>query len=232
MRKIIFDIETTGLNKKEDRIIQIGAVELVDYSITGRTFEVLINPDGKKISSGAFKVHGISDESLKDKPTFDLIFPKLRDFFNDQNPELIAHNANFDVGFINAELKRIQEETLKYKIVDTLAIAKSKHPSAKNDLNSLCKRYGIDTSHRLKHSALLDCKLLADVYIRMVGGLQIDLNLVNTEHLHHKKEKNIPCLKRKKELLPRITKVELDKHFSMIQKIGKKSIWNKYIFDQ
>ncbi|MBY7649065.1 MAG: DNA polymerase III subunit epsilon [Candidatus Liberibacter europaeus] len=235
MRKIIFDIETTGLDKKNDRIIEIGAVELINFSKTGRTFQAFISPGKKKVSFEALKLHGITDEFLQDKPLFYEIFPKFWDFFNYNNPEMIAHNAKFDVGFINAELNRIAQEPLdSSRIVDTLAIARIKHPSSRNDLNSLCKRYKINISHRSKHGALLDSELLSDVYIHMVGGgSQIDFGFSKNEDHSNVRAgnivENISCLLRDKNVLPIITEKELHQHQNMIQKIGAKSIWNKYI---
>ncbi|ADR52042.1 DNA polymerase III subunit epsilon [Candidatus Liberibacter solanacearum CLso-ZC1] len=234
MRKIIFDIETTGLDKKNDRIIEIGAVELLDYSKTGRTFQVFLSPDGKKVNPEALKLHGITDEFLRDKPFFSAIFPEFWDFFNDKNAEWIAHNAKFDVGFINAELQRINKDPLDpSRIVDTLSIARRKHPSSRNDLNSLCKRYGITISHRSKHGALLDSHLLADVYVQMmVGGSQIDFGFkANEDFLFGKDEniaQNISFLKREKPLSLRITEEEIAEHTKTIQMIGKNSIWNRY----
>ncbi|WP_333947887.1 DNA polymerase III subunit epsilon [Candidatus Liberibacter brunswickensis] len=236
MRKIIFDIETTGLDEKNDRIIEIGAIEILDYSKTGRTFHTYISPGDRKNSTGAFKVHRITDDFLKNKPSFSSIFPKFWNFFNDKNAEWIAHNAKFDVGFINAELQRINKDPLDpSRITDTLSIARRKHPSSKNDLNSLCKRYGIDISNRSKHGALLDSHLLADVYVQMmVGGSQIDFGFKINKDSSFKKSENktidIYCLKRDKKLDVRITKEELNRHTKTIQIIGKNAVWDKYIF--
>ncbi|AKK20156.1 DNA polymerase III subunit epsilon [Candidatus Liberibacter africanus] len=235
MRKIIFDIETTGLDPKNDRIIEIGAVELVDYSKTGRTFQIFISPGNRKNSPEAFRLHGIGDDFLKDKPSFASIFPDFWIFFNDQNAEWIAHNAKFDVGFINAELQRINKNPLDpSRITDTLSIARRKHPSSKNDLNSLCKRYGITISHRSKHGALLDSHLLADVYVQMmVGGSQIDFGFKTKNNLSSQEKKttlqDISCLKRDHPLAVRITKEELQRHAKAIQSIGNNAIWDKYI---
>ncbi|MBL0848730.1 MAG: DNA polymerase III subunit epsilon [Candidatus Liberibacter ctenarytainae] len=234
MRKIIFDIETTGLDKKNDRIIEIGAVELIDYSKTGRNFQIFLSPDKKKVSIDALRLHGITDEFLSNKPVFSSIFPEFWNFFNDQDPELIAHNANFDVGFINSELQRIGKDPLNVsRVVDTLVIARCKHPSSRNDLNSLCKRYGITTTHRSKHGALLDSHLLADVYIRMMlGGSQIDFGFRKNEDSYLNKEKdtinNTYSLNREKYLLSRTTEEELQEHAKTIQIIGAKAIWNNY----
>ncbi|XCD89130.1 DNA polymerase III subunit epsilon [Candidatus Liberibacter asiaticus] len=235
MRKIVFDIETTGLDSKNDRIIEIGAVELLDYSKTNRTFQVFLCPNGRKNSPEALKLHGITDEFLKDKPSFSSIFSEFWDFFNEQNAEWIAHNAKFDVGFINAELQRINKDPLDpSRIIDTLSIARRKHPSSRNDLNSLCKRYGITISHRSKHGALLDSHLLSDVYIKMmVGGSQINFGFKTNEDRFFKEEKkkvpNISLLKRDKPLFTRITKEELDEHDKTIQTLGKNAIWDRYI---
>ncbi|MBA5723972.1 DNA polymerase III subunit epsilon [Candidatus Liberibacter sp.] len=234
MRKIIFDIETTGLDKKTERIIEIAAVELLDYSKTGRNFQTFVCPGKIEVKPGAFRIHGIDNDFLKDKPQFSSIFPDFWNFFNENDAEWVAHNAEFDVGFINSELNRLGKSSLDpTRVIDTLAIAKRKHPTSRNDLNSLCKRYGISISQRVKHSALLDSELLADVYIKMMlGDSQIGFGFTNSEDLSYIKENNriknfiVPI---RKNILPlRITKEELQEHDKIIKKIGKKSIWTKY----
>ena len=159
MREIIFDTETTGLDSRNDRIIEIGGVELLNQFPTGRTFHVYINPDGTKVHPDALAVHGITDEFLADKPKFAAIVEELLAFF--EGARWIAHNASFDMGFINAELARLGHGAIPQdRVVDTLALARRKNPMGPNSLDALCRRYGIDNAHRTKHGALLDSELL------------------------------------------------------------------------
>lgn len=170
-RQIVLDTETTGIGHDAGhRIIEIGCVELVDRRLTGRHFHRYINPE-RLVDFGAFKVHGISDEFLVDKPKFMDIYQEFLDFVKDA--ELIIHNAPFDVGFLNAELSRIQTHfkiESVCRITDTLDMAKRMHPGQRNSLDALCKRYQIDAADRVLHGALLDAQLLADVYMAMTSG--------------------------------------------------------------
>ncbi|WP_421855824.1 DNA polymerase III subunit epsilon [Oricola sp.] len=174
MREIIFDTETTGLEAASDRIIEIGAVELENRFITGRNFHVYINPEGRQVHPEALAVHGISNDDLADKPVFKGVAQDWFDFVGDAT--LIAHNASFDVGFFNAEFARLGFPPIDPdRVVDSLQIARRRHPMGPNSLDALCKRYGIDNSKREKHGALLDSELLAEVYIELVGGKQAAL---------------------------------------------------------
>ncbi|KJZ10682.1 MAG: DNA polymerase III subunit epsilon [Marinomonas sp.] len=171
MRQIILDTETTGIDPKQGhRIIEIGCVEMVDRKLTQNHFHVYINPD-RQVEEEAFQVHGIGDEFLADKPRFHEI---AQDFLNYiQGAELVIHNAPFDVGFIDhefAKLGNFPKVADICSVFDTLAFARNKHPGAKNNLDALCRRYGIDNSHRELHGALLDSEILADVYLLMTGG--------------------------------------------------------------
>lgn len=171
LRQIVLDTETTGISHQNGhRIIEIGCIELINRRITQHHFHVYLNPE-RAIDEGAFKVHGISNEFLADKPVFKSIWQELLAFI--ENAELIIHNAPFDVGFLNAELNYLQHHKSieKYcSITDTLALAKKKHPGQKNNLDALCKRYNIDNSNRTLHGALLDAEILAHVYLAMTGG--------------------------------------------------------------
>jgi DNA polymerase-3 subunit epsilon len=171
MRQIILDTETTGIDPKQGhRIIEIGCIEMVDRKLTKNHFHMYINPD-RKVEEEAFQVHGISDEYLADKPRFHQIAQEFLSFI--QGAELVIHNAPFDVGFIDHEfslLANMPKVADVCTVFDTLAFARSKHPGQKNNLNALSKRYGIDTSHRELHGALLDSEILADVYLLMTGG--------------------------------------------------------------
>lgn len=171
-RLIVLDTETTGLNPQEGhRIIEIGCVEVVNRRLTGKSFHVYINPE-RVIDAGAIEVHGITNEFLADKPTFDCIVDDFIAFI--QGAELVIHNAPFDVGFINYEFSRLNNGTgtvTDYsKVFDTLTYARKKHPGQRNSLDALCKRYSIDNSHRELHGALLDAEILADVFLLMTGG--------------------------------------------------------------
>jgi len=171
MRQIVLDTETTGLDHNDGhRIIEIGCVEMVNRRLTGNDFHQYLQPD-RDIDAGAMEVHGISNESLLDKPRFKEVVSDLVDYLKDA--ELIIHNAPFDVGFLNMELKRCGSndtiETLS-TVIDSLVMARQKHPGQKNTLDALCKRYFVDNSQRDLHGALLDAQILADVYLAMTGG--------------------------------------------------------------
>lgn len=175
MRQIILDTETTGLTPEDGhRIIEIGCVELVNRKLTENRYHVYLNPD-REIDTGAIEVHGISNEFLADKPRFEVIVEEFLNFVKDA--ELVIHNAPFDVGFLNHELSLCNHQAVVEDcctVIDTLILARKKHPGQRNSLDALCKRYGIDNSHRELHGALLDAEILADVYLAMTGG-QISL---------------------------------------------------------
>lgn len=179
MREIIFDTETTGLDPLNgDRLVEIGCIELVNRVPTGRTFHAYYNPE-RAMPAEAEAVHGLSDRFLADKPLFAAGVEELLDFLEDSS--LVAHNARFDFGFLNAELRRCQRtEVGMERMIDTVAIARSLHPGAKHSLDALCTRYGIDRSHRVKHGALLDAELLAQLYVELTGGRQIGLGLIQS----------------------------------------------------
>ena len=174
MREIVLDTETTGVEAlKGDRIVEIGCVELVNHCPTGRTYHVYINPE-RDMPEGAFKVHGLSAAFLSDKPVFAAIASEFAAFIADA--KLVIHNAAFDVGFINMEFGRLGLPAIvPALVVDTLSMARRKHPGASNSLDALCSRYGIDNSRRTKHGALLDSEILAEVYIELIGGKQTSL---------------------------------------------------------
>ena len=180
MREIIFDTETTGLDPVSgDRLVEIGCIELFNRVPTGRTFHAYYNPQ-RPMPSAAEAVHGLSDIFLKDKPLFSDGVEELLAFLEDSH--LVAHNARFDFGFLNHELKRCGlAEVGMERMIDTVAIARQLHPGAKHSLDALCTRYGIDRTHRIKHGALLDAELLAQLYIELTGGRQIGLGLAQEE---------------------------------------------------
>lgn len=232
MREIVFDTETTGLDANSDRIIEIGGVELENLFPTGRTFHVFINPDGKKVHPEALAVHGITDEFLKDKPPFADIVDEMKAFFD--GAMMIAHNANFDIGFINAEFNRLDLPPVDPgMVIDTLSLARRRHPMGPNSLDALCRRYGIDNSHRTKHGALLDSELLAEVYIEMKGGRQAALGLAEADEsgtaASDQVEEFVAApLGRPVPLAPRLTEADVAAHKDLVTKLGEKSLWNTY----
>jgi DNA polymerase III subunit epsilon len=172
VRQIVLDTETTGLEvDRHHRIIEIGCVEMLNRRITGRTFHQYLNPE-REIDAGAQAVHGLSSERLATEPKFAEVAPRLLEFI--QGAELVIHNAPFDVAFLNAELRRLGDEAADIaalcSVLDTLLLARKMHPGQRNNLDALCKRYGVDNSQREFHGALLDARILADVYLAMTGG--------------------------------------------------------------
>ncbi len=230
MREIIFDTETTGLDNKQDRVIEIGGIELDNHFPTGRTFHVYINPVDKQVHPDALAVHGITDEFLKDKPTFAEIVEDLIDFFGDAR--WVAHNATFDMGFINAEFARLGRPPVTNDMVtDTLALARRKHPMGPNSLDALCRRYGVDNSHRTKHGALLDSELLAEVYIELIGGRQTTFGLQSGDSRGQATEADdvvVTTGQRPRSLAPRLSEQESEAHAALVVKMGQKAIWAKY----
>lgn len=232
MREIIFDTETTGLDNRSDRIIEIGGIELVNHFPTGRTLHLYINPDGTKVHPDALAVHGITDDFLADKPVFAHVVDEVLGFF--EGATWIAHNANFDMGFINAELARLGKPPIPQdQVIDTLQLARRKNPMGPNSLDALCRRYGIDNSHRTKHGALLDSELLAEVYIEMIGGRQTALVLgqAETGRVTIEEEETVVAFQigvRPRPLAPRLSPDEAAAHEAMVAKIGGKAIWAKY----
>jgi len=231
MREIVFDTETTGLDNREDRIIEIGGVELIDRFPTGKTYHIFIEPDGRKVHPDALAVHGISNERLAGESKFKDIADDFLEFFS--GAKLVAHNARFDQGFIDAELQRVGLPALDPdSIIDTLAIAKRKHPMGPNSLDALCKRYGIDNSRREKHGALLDSELLAEVYIELIGGkqaaLSLDPNASGGNNAADQSKYDISKLSRTEPLAPRIHDHERQDHDALVESMGEKAQWLKY----
>lgn len=232
MREIIFDTETTGLDSRTDRVIEIGGIELINHFPTGRSLHLYVNPGDQKVHPDALAVHGITDEFLKDKPPFADIVEEVLGFF--EGAKWIAHNATFDMGFINAEFARLGlPPILPDMVTDTLSLARRKHPMGPNSLDALCRRYGIDNSHRTKHGALLDSELLAEVYIEMIGGRQTALGLatVNASRAGADAMDDDAVdaiLVRPEPLAPRLTTIERDAHDALVAKLGEKGIWAKY----
>ncbi|MGI9292339.1 MAG: DNA polymerase III subunit epsilon [Pseudomonadales bacterium] len=231
MRQIVLDTETTGLDPRDGhRIIEIGCVELVNRRLTGNHYHQYINPQ-REVDAGAFEIHGISDAFLADKPMFAAIAEDFMRFID--GAELIIHNAPFDIGFIDHEFKLDRKRfkpIQKYcTVVDTLKLARDKHPGQKNNLDALCKRYAVDNSQRDLHGALLDAEILADVYLLMTGG-QTMLHLVREDE-HAQQETGADGIKRlakDRRALPVIlpSAAELEAHHAMLEIIDKNSEGN------
>jgi DNA polymerase-3 subunit epsilon len=229
MRDVIYDTETTGLDpQKGDRLIEIGCIELVNRFSSGRVFHQYINPE-RDVPAEAFAVHGLSEEFLKDKPRFADIVDELVAFLGDA--PLVAHNAMFDLGFINAELARCNKPPVeRERLVDTLMLARRRHPGGANRLDDLCARYGIDNAHRTRHGALLDAELLAEVYLELIGGRQASLSLVEAGPGNQPAQnRRIAVKPRPVRLSSRLTYAERDAHKDFIATLGDKAIWYDYL---
>jgi DNA polymerase-3 subunit epsilon len=228
MREIVFDTETTGLDPYQGhRLVEIGCIELVNRFPSGKVFHKYINPQ-RDMPAEAYGVHGLSAEFLKDKPFFSEICEELIEFIGDA--PLVAHNANFDLGFLNAELERCGRVLVgRERLVDTLMLARRRHPAGPNGLDHLCERYGVDNSRRTKHGALLDAELLAEVYIELIGGRQASLVLVEAGRAPAASGgKAIVVQPRPSPLPARLSADELEAHASFIATLGDKAIWRDY----
>jgi len=236
LREIVFDTETTGFDPKTgDRVVEIGCVELVNHIATGQTFHVYINPE-RSMPRSAFEVHGLSDEFLADKPKFAEIARDFVAFVGDAR--LVAHNAEFDFKFINAEFARLGLPPLgPDRMVDTLALAKRRHPAGPNSLDALCSRYGIDNSRRDFHGALLDSELLAEVYVELLGGRQATLGLAVVDASAGRSGPADAAQSaggtrvRARPLAPRLTAAEWEAHRAFVGKMGDKALWADFAAD-
>ncbi len=227
MREIVLDTETTGLKPEEGhRIVEIGAVELINHMPTGNEFHHYINPE-RDMPKEAESIHGISEAMLKDKPTFANIADAFIDFIGDAT--LIIHNAKFDIGFLNAELAYVEKPALSMdRVIDTVMIARRKFPNTSASLDALCRRFNIDLSKRDKHGALLDSILLSAVYLELLGGSQTTLGL-------QAEQKSRPILNanqnqgliqpRSKQLPSRLTDIELLAHQALVKELGGEALW-------
>ena len=225
MRQVVLDTETTGLDPRQGhRVIEIGALELVDRQLTGRQFHVYLNPE-REIEQGALEVHGITEEFLRDKPRFAEIADDLLEFAN--GAELVIHNAPFDIGFIDNELSLTGHQHLSITelatVLDTLELARDLHPGQRNNLDALCKRYEVDNSSRSLHGALLDAEILTDVYLAMTGG-QVDLGLSLESHrTTADDDENHLQAERPAVLVLKASKEELSLHEARLNEIEKQS---------
>jgi DNA polymerase III subunit epsilon len=229
VREIVLDTETTGLDPYQGhRMVEIGCVELVNRFPSGQTFHRYLNPE-RDVPAEAFAVHGLSAEFLKDKPLFAEIAEELHEFIGDA--PLVAHNAMFDLGFLNAELERAGKSLVaRERLVDTLLLARRKHPAGPNRLDDLCARYGIDNSRRSKHGALLDAEILAEVYLELIGARQAQLLLVETsKSIGGTYASAAPIGPRPFALVPRLTADEREAHLAFVATLAEKPIWREYL---
>lgn len=227
LREIVFDTETTGFNfQNGDKLVEIGAIELINHVPTGRTYHQYINPE-REVPEDAFKVHGLNYEFLKDYPTFDKIAQEWVDFVGDDGI-LVAHNATFDVNFVNYQLSELGYEKYSFdRVVDTLEIAKAKFPGQRNNLDVLCKRFGIDNSKRTFHGALLDAELLADVYLELLGGAEPTMDLAAGSSAKSNKSEEVIELKREYRESRKyvLSEEEIANHRSFLESNIKSPIW-------
>lgn len=228
MREIVFDTETTGLEPGDGhRLVEIGCIELLNRIPTGNTFHRYLNPE-RDMPPEAFKVHGLSVEFLKDKPLFAAIVDELIAFLADA--PLVAHNAVFDLNFLNAELTRVTRPILaRDRLVDTLMLARRRHPGSSNRLDDLCARYKIDASRRVKHGALLDAELLAEVYLELIGARQALLGLADGNiNGADARAARIAVPARPIALPARVTEAERAMHREFIASLGSSAVWQEY----
>jgi DNA polymerase-3 subunit epsilon len=230
MREIVLDTETTGLDPfLGHRVVEIGCIELVNCISTSATFHVYLNPE-RDMPAEAEAIHGLSSAFLADKPKFADVAESLVEFLGDA--KLVIHNAGFDLSFLNAELDRLKRPPIaRDRVVDTLALARRRHPGGPNRLDDLCARYGIDNSRRTKHGALLDAELLAEVYAELVGGRQARFSLdrertaVRAVTVASAKERPAP-------LSPRLTPDEANSHRKLLATLGTNSVWRDYLAEE
>lgn len=227
MREIVLDTETTGFDPfSGDRIVEIGAVELMGHMATGKTYHQYINPE-RGMPDEAFQVHGLGDDFLHDKPKFAAVGQAFLDFIGDA--KLVIHNAAFDMKFLNAELKWMNLPEIPYnRAIDTLEIARKRFPGSPASLDALCRRFGINNDARTLHGALLDSEILAEVYLELIGGRQPDFGLSTSGG--QKTETDVPDWTpkpRANELPSRITDEEAEAHAAFVEKMGDAALWAK-----
>lgn len=227
LREIVFDTETTGLNPKEgDKLVEIGALELINHIATGRTYHVYINPM-REVPEEAFKIHGLSTEFLSNYPKFSEVAKDFLSFVGEDGI-MVAHNASFDMNFINYELKHNGIKTLEnHEVIDTLQIAKSKFPGARHNLDALCKRFNIDNSKRTKHGALLDAELLAEVYLELLGGAEPSMNLEQKVDKSFIENIYVQSEKKYEKRSFKLNEQEQKEHEDFLEKHIKNALWTQ-----
>src|ERR1044071_8156390 len=229
MREIVLDVETTGLDPIQGhRIVELGCVELLNRIPTGSTFHVYLNPD-RDMPAEAFAVHGLSTEFLQQHRRFLEVADEFLAFIGDA--PLVIHNAGFDHGFLCAELKRAERALIaRERLVDTLLLARRKHPAGPNRLDDLCARYGIDNSRRTKHGALLDAEILAEVYVELIGGKQPDLGLTHVRAaLPARVPGAVPAVRAPRTIVVRLTAAECAAHSAFVATLGANALWRAYL---
>ena len=219
MNEVFLDTETTGLSFKDGhKIVEIACIETKDLIATGKVFHKLINPK-RSVPEGAYKIHGFSEDFLKDKETFDQVADEFLSFI--KNKTIIIHNASFDLSFLDGELSLIQKEKINKKsVIDSLEVARNKFPGTSNSLDALCKRFNVDLSRRTKHNALLDCELLREVYINLLDAKEPKFNLLNNTS-----EKNLIKAKDYSKKLVKVSEAELKKHKDFLKSELKKNFY-------
>ncbi|MBK5927032.1 DNA polymerase III subunit epsilon [Rhodobaculum claviforme] len=228
MRELVLDTETTGLDPAEGhRIVEIAAVELVNHVTTGRTWHEYINP-GRPVPAEAQEVHGLDDAFLADKPPFERVVDSFLAFVGDAR--LVIHNAAFDMRFLNAELSRAGRPALPSdRALDTLAMARARFPGSPASLDALCRRFGVNNAAREKHGALLDCELLAEVYLELIGGRQPDFQLATrTTGMARRTDSAWRIPPRPRPLPARITDTEAEAHARLREKLGADAVWSRF----
>ncbi len=232
MREIVFDTETTGLDPAQGhRLVEIGAVEVINQIATGSVFHVLINPE-RDVPEDAVRIHGHTAELLRDKPVFAAVVDEFLAFIGDAR--LVAHNAEFDMRFIDAELATLGFPAIgPERVVDTLALARRKHPGAPANLDALCDRYRIDRSRRVKHGALLDSEILVEVYAELLGGRQRSLVFASAE-IERAGAGVVTAIRRERPtpLAPRLSEDEYAAHRALIATFGDAAIWGRYASEE
>jgi DNA polymerase-3 subunit epsilon len=228
MREIVLDTETTGLDPlRGDRLVEVGCVEIFNRMPTGQTFHRYVNPE-RDMPQEAFAVHGLSSEFLADKALFAHVVDEFLEFIGDA--PLVIHNASFDISFINAELDRLKRQPIgRDRLVDTLLLARRKHPGVSNRLDDLCSRYAIDNSRRTKHGALLDAELLAEVYIDLIGARQSQLILAESASRQDGGTPDMPRRQRTVPLAARVTDADRVAHRDFLVTLGEKAIWKEFV---
>jgi len=229
MREIVFDTETTGLDLSIDRIIEIGCVELINHIPSGASFQAYINPE-RSISVDSYRVHGLSEAFLAEKPVFADTAQSFLDFVGDD--PLIAHNAEFDLAFLNAEFGRLGRNALdSSRIIDSLALARRRHPAGPNSLDALCARYGIDASNRTVHGALVDAQLLAEVYVELIGGRQATLALGEAGEgaVATMAPIRLSARQRPEPLAPRLDEAAMAAHRALREGLADGGIWARFL---
>ena len=232
MREIVLDTETTGLDPNQGhRLVEVGCIELLNRIPTGAVFHAYLNPD-RDMPAEAFAIHGLSIEFLKGHKRFHDVVDEFLAFIGDDTP-LVIHNASFDHGFLCAELKRVERALIaRERLVDTLVLARRKHPAGPNRLDDLCARYGIDNSRRSKHGALLDAEILAEVYLELIGARQAQLGLAESvERRSNGRDGTVVRLERSVALAPRISDADRAAHRQFVASLGETAVWRGYLPD-